>query len=531
MISISKEYFFELFGEHSDLYYLLTTKPESIQDLTDYYLPSKLWRLNNLYSVINKDGERCQFKLNAAQFKVYSKLLLHPRLIILKSRQQGISTFFLIDFFDDAIFRSYFNIGLMAQGREEASTLLERIKFAWDNLDEEVKSFVNRKKIRDNSNEFTFNNNSTIFIRTSFRSATLQRLHISEYGKIANASPKKAAETKTGTLQTIAAGNEVIVESTAEGVNDFKYMWDQAVAVKQRVDSGLTQFAAKDFYPVFLSWLDDPTCIEPVLQEDTNESKDYFSLLKKEGISFTQQQKNFWIVQYRELEDAIYQEYPATATEAFRAGKNGSYWAKLYIKWVVQHKRIRSNLWDRNLPVYVSVDLGRDDYFVFCFFQVWENTIRIIGEFFNNGEGLDYYASYLLNDIPKGWDIQEIYLPHDFGVADISIKDNKTRQDIWGEMGITNTVLLEKDDIDTGIELVRQYIPTIYIDVVCEYLESCFMGYTKTWDDKTQRWTDKPAKNNFCHGADTIRYMCQAVSYYHQFKMIVKKKIKSKIAL
>src|SRR5690606_25450076 len=210
---------------------LLTSKPATEQELIKYYLPSKLWRLNNLYTITDKVGDKIPFRLNLAQFKVHAALQQHARLIILKSRQQGISTYYLINFFDDAIFKSFLNIGLMAQGVDEAVLLLERVKFAWDHFDKDIKEFLGRKQVRSSAKQFKFNNDSTIFVRTSFRSATLQRLHVSEYGKISNESPKKAKETKTGTLQTIKAGNPVAIESTAEGHNDFKIMWDQAVLV------------------------------------------------------------------------------------------------------------------------------------------------------------------------------------------------------------------------------------------------------------------------------------------------------------
>lgn len=503
---ISEDKFIELFPQAPELYDLLTTVPECEADLIKYYLPSKLWRLNNLYTIIDKTGNKIPFRMNAAQFKVYAAMLRHPRLIILKSRQQGISTFYLLNFFDDALFRRDLNIGLMSQGRDESSTLLERVKLAWDELNPDIKQFLGIRKIKDNSNEFAFSNNSTIFIRTSFRSATLQRLHISEYGKICNESPKKAKETKTGTLQTLAAGNAGAIESTAEGVNDFKHMWD---ASSKLLASGRA-FAAKDFYPVFLSWVDDPSCVENESQIYTDEAINYFEYLEKRGIKLTAQQKNFWIAQYRELGGDIYQEYPATEEEAFRASKDGTYWSRLYVHHIVRASRRVSKLFDRNLPVYASVDSGMHDYFVFCFFQYWRGEIRIIGEFWHNNQGLDYYAQYLLNEIPKTWRLETIFLPHDFAVRDMSGR-GKTRQQIFAEEGISNTEILDKEGLEKSIELARQQIPHTWIDEDCEYLESCYLNYSKEWDPKLQKWKDSPADTIYRHGADSIRYMYQAI--------------------
>ena len=168
-LNITEEEFVELYpdGEIE----LFKREPENDEDFIANFLPNKLWRLNNLYTIIDKFGNKVVFNMNRAQHRAYSASLQHPRLIILKSRQQGISTFWLIDYFDDGLFIEDLNIGMLAQGLEEASTLLERVKTAWDNLDEGIKNFLGIKVLKDNSKEYSFNNGSTIFIRTSFRSA------------------------------------------------------------------------------------------------------------------------------------------------------------------------------------------------------------------------------------------------------------------------------------------------------------------------------------------------------------------------
>ena len=312
MLSISKKEFDLLFPEHAYLWELLTTQPRTEQELFTKYMPSKLWRLNNLYQIIDKQGLPRTFKMNRAQFHTYAKLFTHPRLIILKSRQQGISTLFLVSFCDDALFLPNFNCGLMAQDKDAAETLLERVTFLWDNMIPEVNSFLSRKLIKNNTQELKFNNNSTLFIRTSFRSTTLHRLHVSELGKIANKFPQKAKEVFTGTLQALAPGNIGVIESTAEGDNKYKTTWDQAYNYKVSAlppsDDNLTEFqrlwdpeleqhyevdlAPKDFYPVFLPWLYDPDCVSPRKEHIIPDHQDYFDLLEKNtGIELTEQQK------------------------------------------------------------------------------------------------------------------------------------------------------------------------------------------------------------------------------------------------
>ena len=509
---ITQELFNTFYPNDQELYELLTTKPIDFTELVTKYLPSKLWRLNNLYSIIDKVGLPIPFRLNRAQFKVYGKSLEHCRLIILKSRQQGISTFWLISYFDDLITLPNITCGLMAQGRDESGTLLERLKHTWNTLEPWVKDFFNLRIVKNNSSEFTLSNNSTMFIRTSFRSATLQRLHISELGKIANKYPERAKETKNGTLQALSPGNTGIIESTAEGVNMFKYMWD--VSTKQYTAGRL---AGKDFLPVFLSWLDDPDCVEFEQQYPADEERDYFNRLEETlKVKISPEQRNFWIAQHRELEGDIHQEYPATAEEAFTAAQDGTYWAKRYLEMIVRRgqRKPYKELYDRNLDVYVTLDAGRSDYMVLCFFQVWKRQVRILAEYYNTGEWLGHYVTYT-EDLAKkmGWNIVHWYLPHDMGVTDLT-QDNKTREQILNDLGVWNTTILEKLSKHHGIEEVRQEFQNIWIAEECEYLEQCCLNYTKTWNHLLEVWRDEPKRNQWAHGADTIRYMVQACTIH-----------------
>jgi hypothetical protein len=54
-----------------------------------HYFPSRLWRLNSgIYKIEDKEGNLVPFQMKWAQHVVYAEHLRHPRLIVLKSRQQ-----------------------------------------------------------------------------------------------------------------------------------------------------------------------------------------------------------------------------------------------------------------------------------------------------------------------------------------------------------------------------------------------------------------------------------------------------------
>jgi hypothetical protein len=519
-LRITEEQFNECYPDlvgHYDFFDQPPPAGISDEDFERRYLTNKLWRLNNCYHVINKDGDPVLFRMNLAQHKVYGATRRHPRVIILKSRQQGISTFWLVSYFDDAVFQPFLNIGMMAQGVDEASTLLERSKFLWDTLDDSVKAFINVRLDKDNSKEFTFSNGSQIFIRVSFRSTTLQRLHVSEMGKIANNYPIRAKEVKTGTLQALGRGNTGVIESTAEGMNMFKEMWDAA-----EVALAAGTMSAKDFYPVFLSWLDDPDCWEEVDQVEDFEAKKYLDELEAKlseelgrPFKLARQQRNFWVVQRRELAGDVFQEYPATAEEAFTASRDGTYWNNMFKEHVVAKKRVRPGLYDPNLPVDVYIDIGVSDYGVLVFKQWYRGEYRIIDEYWNQGYDMAHYMDEAMS---RGYNVRCFKFPHDITVREYAGGNTgrggraRTREDIANEK-IANegwscyVEAVEKASIADGIEAVRRIIPNLVIDPQCEYLIKCFQRYTKEWDERLQAWKKTERHDEWSHGAAAMRYM------------------------
>jgi len=225
--------------------------PETDIDYMENFAVSKLWRMNNWYKVINKDGELVLFVMNRAQHIVHADQLRHARVIILKSRQRGISTFFMVKYFDDALCYDNLEVGMQSYGLIESAKLLKKLTTAWESLSDANKGLLEIGLAKSNTRAMGFTNGSQITIATSFRGDTLHRLHVSELGKIASKDPKKAEELYTGTLQAIKAGQPVAIESTAEGQhNKFHEKWYEAVDL-------VGVRGLKDFRPIFLSWVDD----------------------------------------------------------------------------------------------------------------------------------------------------------------------------------------------------------------------------------------------------------------------------------
>ena len=471
------------------------------QEFISSKLSSKLWRLNNLYTIRDKNAVKRTLKLNDAQLKVLTKFK-HNKKIILKSRQQGISTLYLAYNLDDCLFKPGYNAGIQSYGLDESDKLSIRARLMWEDLDPNIKELMELKVVSDNQKGITFSNGAILKIG-NFRGDTLQSLHVSELAKIAKKFPEKAKELKTGAFQAVSTKNKITIESTAEGKNGlFWEIWSKA-ETRIALGQALTPL---DFQPIFLSWMEDPDCqldFEVVISSSLNS---YFTSLEELlSITLTDKQKWWYSKKKEELSDDMQQEYPSTAEEAFTAAKDGTYYSKMFRDHVIKNKRIIAKLYDENLNVNVAMDLGMNDTMVLIFFQLYRKELRIIDVYYNSGEAIGHYAEVIKS---KPYKYDAFIFPHDANVR--SLNDAKSRVDIFREHGIRGRVL-PRSDVHDGIELVRSWIPYTYIDEDLQYIIETYNSYSKEWNDRTGMWNNKPLHNEWSNPADAIRYMCQSL--------------------
>ncbi len=493
--------------------------PETDIDYMENFATSKLWRMNNWYKVIDKDGDLVWFVMNRAQHVVFADQLRHARVIILKSRQRGISTFFMVDYFDDALTLDNLEVGMQSYGLIESAKLLKKLTTAWENLSDDNKELLEIGQAKSNTRAMGFTNGSQVTIATSFRGDTLHRLHVSELGKIAAKDPKKAEELYTGTLQAIKAGNPAAIESTAEGQhNKFHEKWYEAVDI-------VGARGLKDFRPIFLSWVDDPDCnatIEVMVDEEDEsflsrveyEWAEYAGL---ESFKLTNEQRWWFAGAMRELGEKFHQEYPHTPESAFEAVRDGTYYAKLWRSsghvWSREDaERVsRERLYDKHLVVHTAWDLGRNDMMVIVFFQVVGGDLAVVNEYHNTGESLEHYTGVLWDYKKRhGYVYGRHILPHDAKVTDLS--SDISRKQVLARLGLRGLrVLRRTKDVSNDIEQVRRAIPRMWIDPsTANYIVRMMSRYTKEWDEVRGTWKDKPRHDEWSNPADAVRYMVMA---------------------
>ena len=462
------------------------------------------WRMSNLYYIVDDTGHRVKFQMNGAQAKLVEEM--HHLNLVLKARQLGFTTFIQLFVLDACLFNSNVRAGTIAHTMDDAKIIFrDKIKFPYDNLPEQIKQAV--PVLNDNMTELLLGNNSSIRVGVSLRSGTLQYLHVSEYGKICAKYPEKAREIRTGSLNTLAAGQIAFIESTAEGrEGHFFDMCEDARAKLRRGD----RLSPMDFKFTFWPWWDDPEYAIDDKFELPAPLATYFKELEKtHGIKLTMAQKRWYAKKAETQMEDMKREFPSTPDEAFEASMEGAY----YGNWLAKAEyegRVGDFKAIPGLPVHTAWDLGVGEYTSIWFWQMYRGKVLLCGYYQNSGEGAPFYVNHLVKvGHENNWRYGDHWFPHDAKVREWG--SGRTRMEQLIDCGITAPKLVPYHFLDDGHNAVRAILPTCYFDkaATVEGLRS-LKAYRKDWDDKLGCWKDEPRHDWASHGADAFRGMAMA---------------------
>ncbi len=464
-------------------------------------LSDPLWRLNNLYSIIDKSGNKILFRLNWAQEQLYRDMWYCN--IILKARQLGISTFVSLLFLDRCIFNSNQHAGIIAHTREDAEAMFRRVKFAYDSLPSELKAI--RQVNTDNARELQLSNGSSLRVGTSMRSSTLQYLHISEFGKLCAKFPDKAREIVTGSLNAGSPGQYVFIESTAEGREGYFYqMCKEAQKIK---DSG-KKLTPLDFKMHFFPWMADISSrIDSGGITIPNDLSTYFASLETTlSIRLDPEQRAWYAKRALTQGEDMKREFPSTPEEAFEVSNEGLYYGR-QITTARQQGRIRNTYYDANAPVHTAWDLGYNDSTAIWLFQLAGQEIHLLEYYENSGEALTHYIQYLKGKPYASYG--KHLVPHDAAVHEYST--GLSRIEVAKSHGINFTVVPDIG-VNEGIDAARNLLNRCWFDEI-----KCFKGitalesYKKEWNERHGCWSSEPLHNFASHGADAFRMLAVGI--------------------
>ena len=263
-----------------------------------------------------KDSQIIPLKFNKSQLKLYDtikrqKELNKPvRIIILKARQLGFSTATEAIFFKETATKTNVNTAIVAHKEDSTTNLFNMTKLIYNELPDIIKPQLKAS----NAKELIFNTkdgkglNSKIKCMTAGgegvgRSDTINNLHLSE---LAFWQGNKK-QTLLGLLQAVPnnPNSIVVIESTANGYEYFKELWDNAVAGKN------------DYVALFVGWNELEEYQMPYSGfELTNKEKELQIIY---NLSFEQLAWRRWAIENNcgGDEDLFAQEYPINPEEAF----------------------------------------------------------------------------------------------------------------------------------------------------------------------------------------------------------------------
>lgn len=478
-----------------------------------------VWRVASgmLYKIIAKthegdEGHVIPFRPNRAQRRLLASLW--HRNVILKARQLGFSTLVCILWLDHALFVADQRCGIVAQDREAAESLFrDKVQFAYRNLPEFLREAM--PLARDSASELLFaHNNSSVRVATSMRSGTINRLHVSEFGKICARYPDKAREVTSGSLPAVPTDGIAIIESTAEGREGaFFAMCQQAQQLQQRG----VKLSPKDWRFHFFPWWSEPTYSLDVDRGEvlfSDKDATYFAEVEQQiGRELTIEQRR-WYVATRESDFAgdpelMWQEHPSTPDEPFRVSAEGTYYAA-QLADARKQGRIGIVPINPRLAVNTFWDIGGGDGTGIWLHQ-FDGLKHTFPAYIEGwGEPYSFYVAKL-QQFRCVWG--KHHLPHDAerkiqqGTRMVAAIDELKALNIGGKWVIVPRVA----ELSVGIQQTREAFSGAVFDAEgCKEGLLHLAGYRKSWNEKAGAWSDTPVKNVHTEGADSFRQWAQS---------------------
>ena len=482
------------------------------------------WRLNNLYYVVDDNGNKVLFKLRKEQEALYEGM--HGKNIILKARQYGITTFFIIFYLDRTLFSPNCTCVLISHGVDPSKKIFAKVQFAYDNLVPVLKQL--RPKLTSTKQEIVIDhgngNVSTFHVVTSARSGTVNYLHISEFGKICADSTAKAKEIISGSLNAGLAMKCLTIESTGEGKSGSYYnlcmnslkLKNQLISENdfneddpdfdRKINRKMNRMQYKFW---FFPWYNQHLCTEPCPEDYVFEDFwiEYFNLIEIETGHPLSRDRRYWYVNKEmEQDDSMKQEYPSTIDEAFESNLEGA-WYKSQFHIIDKKMQITKVPHDPKRLVLTAWDKGLKDHTAIWFYQLPENfggMINVLNYYENTGEVLDFYVKILDElKIRHGYEYGPMWGPHDMARTDWGTgkTDIEIAQDIYGI--IFN--ICPKLSIVEGINRARELMLRCRFDRdLCKTGIDHLRNYMKKKDGQGG-FVDIPVHNIHSHGADAAR--------------------------
>jgi len=480
-----------------------------------------MWRLSNLYHLVDEDGQDFAFRPNEEQLDFTRNIW--SRNNILKARQLGFTSLCSLLALDQSMFNNNHTSVQIAHTLDDAGKIFRnKVQYAYEHMPPGLRERVPLRQ-QAAGKELLFRNGSSVAVTTSARGGTTQFLHVSELGKIARRYPEKAKEILTGSFESVPVTGIIVVESTAEGnagaYHDLTMQALEASRDKRRL-------SALDFRLHFYPWYKKAAYrLDPNLVAMTHEDTAYFDRVERVlGVRLDPAQRAWYVIKRRTAGREMLREYPATPEEAFARTLEGSIYAD-QMTVLRRLDRIGSVPIRDDVPVNTFWDLGSSagNATAIWLHQRVGAADRFIGYMGDTGKGLRHWWTKLLEfQAQHGftrWGVH--HLPHD-GKANLQGAELTNRVEILESLGQETADdrkgfspgevvgVKRTSDLTLAIETTQNRMVDVYIDE-----ERCREGvrgldnYQFEWDEARGQFNRAPLHNWASNPADAFRQWAQ----------------------
>lgn len=538
-------------------------RPRTLAELKQC-LENPWWLLNNLMSIKPKAGGVVKFRPNAVQRAIYKSYWWLNN--ILKSRQHGVSTFWVLFFLVRLLNERDKVAGVIDITENDAKKKLGMAKTSYENLDnplvhdeewemtgpdgkvmmvamwqigKQLKDAVKMTKGREAPfpQEIVFSNGSSFYAGVSFRGGTLQYGLFTEFGKISVKDPTKAAEIVEGAENAMHEGSIGVFETTMEGGQSGLAYERCVTAMKNPRDND--QLTRLDQKFMFFGWFLDPAnCLNDgqaalILDRLEGTSKvetrsgpwewhSYFyggysitgqklegivERLKQEGQHLSKGQIAWYINKRISQGWAMLKEHPTFPEEAFQAPIQGAIYAEAILR-AESEERVAEFQPHKGKLVHTIHDIGSNRNWVTWYVQ------RV---------GAQYWVIDCDHDLPvdltigervgimqsKGYNLGCCVLPHDSEHDKIG---NISTVDVMRQAGMQNVRPLPKtQDRTLRIDGLHSLLPNFHFrESTTKKGREMLKLYRYKTDAKTDHVTDIIATGEANHYADSLGYIWEA---------------------
>ncbi len=190
--------------------------------------------------IVDKRGRLIRFRPNPAQVRYLEALEKNPWLYVLKARQLGLTTVIAAHNFWKALLTPNHRVLVMAHTHEASENIFKIYRRFYENVPKALKFDTTAANVR----ELSFVHGGLIKVASagsgSARGSTYSSIHCSEF-----AFYKDITSTIASAFQTAGDDAQIILETTANGLNDAHKMW----------------FSESGYDKLFIAWTDDQNYI------------------------------------------------------------------------------------------------------------------------------------------------------------------------------------------------------------------------------------------------------------------------------